>query len=491
MGNMGKFRRFAAIGMLLFLPGCYVNRAVIDPFGAAPDGSCTYWRPDCEATALKCEGEANCPDLPCEDYKLSLAEVLDIALVNSPQTAITWAEARQAAAEYALSQSTAFPTITFVHPYSHTRTAFLTSQVEQSQNITKEVLIINDQTTWGPRAKLAWTLLDFGQRRYTSYAARYALYYANFTHNQAIQTLVETTTLDYYQYLYQVKLLEANEANLADAEVTLDAAELGLRQGVKNVSDVLQARTQALLAEITLSEQRKAVNDTYATLLNTLGLPANATISLDKLPFIDPENANLPPLGEYLDQALQCRPDLLASRANVSSTEMSLKAAKRQWVPVVDYNLDIGRTYFGVGLHDNYDYTSIIEVSMPIFTGFHIRNSVRQARAKVEQADAELRQTELTVVEEVTTAHYNVGVAFTTLKAAIKYLKTAQEQYLVAISQYRAGVNTILDVVSAQSSLFDARAKQAEAVKQWFNTFATLTYATGLISSNIEDYPCE
>ncbi len=179
------------------------------------------------------------------------------------------------------------------------------------------------------------------------------------------------------------------------------------------------------------------------------------------------------------------RPDLLAARASVVSTEKKLTAASKAWLPTLDYSLDIGRTYFSGGFHDEYDYTSTFTVSMPLFTGFHIRNSIRLQEANLEEARANARGVELEVIKSVATAHFNISVAFNTLKAANEFLEASAEQYQVASSQYRAGVNTILDLVSAQTALFDARSKQASAIREWLNALATLTFSVGVISYNI------
>jgi len=466
--------------LLVTLAGCYVNKAMVDPFSYAAEGACCYWVPDQKGEELACKEVESCPDLPCEDYKLSLAEVLDIALVNNTTTQISWARARQAAAEYGQSQAPAFPEISADIHHTHSRTTFLASQVELEFGA--QSLIVSDQSIWGPQAHVTYTIFDFGERRYTSEAARYALYYADYTHNDAVQSVLEQITVDYYDTLYQKKLLEAKEADLANALETLAAAELALEKGVKSIADVLQARTQALSAEIALSEQHKTQNTSEATLLDDMGLPSNAPISLETLPLIEPTSAQLDPLDDFLDSAFHCRPDLLASRASLRSAEKSLKAAKRQWLPQLDYSLDIGRNYFEGGKHDDYNYTSTFSVSMPIFTGFYIRNTIKQNKAKVEEAKATLKQAELAVIKDVTTSHYNVGVAFETLNAANRFLISANEQYKIAMAQYRAGINTILDVVSAQSSLFDARAQQAQATREWFTALATLAYSAGIIT---------
>ena len=50
---------------------------------------------------------------------------------------------------------------------------------------------------------------------------------------------------------------------------------------------------------------------------------------------------------------------------------------------------------------------------------------------------------------------------------------------IIALSNYKAGTNTILDVLSAQSSLADSRAKKAQATRDWYSSLANLSYSTG------------
>ncbi len=476
------------MGALILLSGCWVNRASYDPFSYAPTSPSCKWNPDKCAEALKnpsgCEDV--CPeDLPPEEHRYSLAELIDIGLCNSPATQISWAGARQAAAQYGLSQSTAFPDIgaEFFHTFS--RTSYLARQVDQF--VAREAVIINEQGHYGPTLLLSYTLFDFGQRRATSEAARYLLYFADYTHNRSIQTLLEIVTLDYYVTLYQEQLLEAFEADLIDAQETLDAAELGLREGVKDVSDMLQARTQMLQVNLRLEQQKENLNNSQSQLLNDIGLSAICKILLAKMPKVDLKAAELASLDEYLACALQARPDLLANRAAVASNKQSLKAAQSDWLPKLDYSLDLGRTYWDVGLNDRYHYTSTLTLSMPLFKGFWYRNQIKNATAGVELSEGQLRQTEVEVIKEVSDAHFNVAVAKQILLSAGALLASAKEQYKVSKAQYRQGINTILDLITSQAALFDARAVLANALQQWFTSLATLSYSAGIISRQPED----
>ena len=458
------------------LSGCYVNHALVDPWSVSPLSSAGYWTPP-EAAKKQAAPVSELPEVPEGPTPLSLAEAIDIGLKNNAQTKLTWAEARAAAAQYAQTQSAALPTLDGQYTLTRFR-EFVTFN-----NKTEAFF----QTQWGPQVSLSYVIFDFGQRRATSEAARMALYFSDWTHNRAIQTAINTITNDYYGYLYQVQLLDALEADVENAQVTLDDANAGLSTGVKTVSDTLLATTQLLQKQTQFTAQQQNVKNSYAQLLTDMGVPANTEVTLQDLPEATTEQDMRQDLNALLSEALQQRADLLAAEANVRSKQESIRAARRQFYPTLQYNFDIGRTNFNGGFNDNYNFQGTLALTFPIFSGFNLDNNVRAAEAQKEAAEAQLLQTQLTVIENITTAHYNVKIAAETLELARSYLKAAEEQLRVAVSQYKAGTNTILDVVTAQTSVADARAQKAQAVQQWFSSLANLTYAVGAMKISTQN----
>jgi outer membrane protein len=471
--------------LMLICDGCYVNHAVVDPYSYGPPSSSDFWTPPAKMQ----NPQAKLPDkpvIPDGDNPVSLAELLDIALINNTNTRQTWAQAREAAAQYGQSQSTAFPSLTGSYTFERIRQgSYFTSSgndVQSGQSGPTQAVFITLNNQWGPQLALSYTIFDFGQRRATSEAARQALYFADYTHNRAIETLIQTITNDYYNYLYQQQLQDAYQANVQTAQTTLDAADLGFQTGVNDVSDVLQARTQLLQNEMQYVGQKQQVQNSFADLLNDMGIPANMDFSVVPMPTDLPPEEQFPHTDDLIVVALENRPDYLAAKANAESKRQSLKAAKRQLWPTINYNLNFGRTNYTGGLTDKYDYTSAFSLNLPIFSGYYYLNNIKIAQANLEQAQAELEQTELDVVRDITTYRYNVKIAYETLRYAKNYLAAADEQYRVALAEYKAGTTSILDVVSAQSSLADARAQQANAIQGWYSSLANLTYAIGIAS---------
>lgn len=444
----------------------------MSPWDYAPSKPSTTWTPPKTPSKMNPDG----PELPNQNEPYTLAELVDLALRNSPKTQQTWSQARLAAAQYGQSQSKAFPTLTNATNYTRSK------QGSESTGILYVVFL----SEWSTEFTLAYTVFDCGQQKATSEAAREALYQADWTHNRAIQTAINAVTNDYYNYLYQKELLYSYNEDIKTAQTTLDAATEGLKMGVKSISDTLQAKTKLLQNQLQQAAQVQQVEIAFATLLNDMGLPANTPLQVVSLPNPSPTDDTLASVEDLLDTALQQRADLLAARANLKSMEKSLTAAYRQYMPTISYNLTFGQTVFD-GITDKLDYSSAITLNVPIFSGFSQQNGVRIAQANKEQAEAQLRQAEMQVYQDISTAQSNVRVSFETLKYSDAYLQAAAKQYQVSINQYRAGTTTILDVVSAQSSLADARAKKASAVQQWYTSVATLAYATGTLSPPTEE----
>ena len=455
----------SAIVTSLFLSGCYINHAILDPYGAAPLSKDKFWT--APERAKKTTGYTQ--EIPDDQSPLTLGEIIDIALKNNTQTWQTWAEARTAAASYAQTQSPALPQFDG---------QFLVNRMRYSVTFNNNIETFL-QSQWGPGLNISYLIFDFGQQKATSEAARQALYFADWTHNRMIQTVIDTVTNDYYNYLYQKQLLIAYKADVESALLVLDEANLGFQTGVRDVSDVLQARTQLLHYQTLYVNQEQFVNTSYATLLTDMGIAASTTLKFTDLPEDLPCEMAEENIDQILDYAMEKRADLLAAESNYRAADQTVVATVRALFPKLNYNFDFGRTYFSGGVNDDYYFNSLFNLSFPIFHGFNLQNAIRKARAQREQAEAQLRQAQLQVIEDVTTAHFDVKVAFEALGFAQKFLDAAEEQFKVAIAQYRQGTNDILNVSNAESAVADARAQKAKAIQQWFTSIANLAYASG------------
>ena len=485
------------LSILLICPILFVGcaRDARDPFELAPSTPYASWTP---MKGNNLVSSKYCRTMLPPSFgtaALSLAELLDIALQNNPTTKQTWAMARAAAAEYGVSLSPFFPNVQFSSFYFRQKAGFPQTGVPTASPGTPTTLSAGGVgvntvtesyfTEAGPDVILSYTLFDFGQRTAASLAAREALYYADLTHNQQIQTVLQTVMSDYYNYLYQLAVLKADQANLENAEMALDAANEKFGLGLAALGDVAQERTQFLQSKINLTTQKQAVENAFAQLAVDLGLPANVPFKVQPLP----DQIIADPLLEDVDtlvaEAQYQRQDVLAAQSNYKSKEASLLQAQRAVLPVLNSQLSTGRYWFNGGLVEPENHwTAVVSLSFPIFSGYLYKNQIKNAEANVELSKAQLMQTELTLIQNVTTAHMGVKTAATNLTDSEEYLKAAELEFNIALTSYKVGTMTILDVLQAQSSLADARSKKAGAQKNWFLSLADIAYATGSLCAS-------
>jgi outer membrane protein len=479
MSNTLKLIKLSAIVLFLIMTSCVDYKGLVDPYSKAPASKTSIWQnPSKKETPFT---KATIPN-ELKDKKLTLAELLDIGLINNPITYKTWAMARSAASSYASTLSSYFPEADLIGTYTREKESVYSSGIFGH---TKPVHYY--QTIITPEASLSYTIFDFGLRKSTSAAALQTFYYAGFIHNQQLQAVTRTIMDDYYNYQYQKQLMVANEADLENARMSLDSAQQKFIAGIASVGDVTQAKTKYLEMKLQLISQENVVKTTFANLAKDLGLDANNFFDVQEFPKEILTNMQIESIDSLVFTAQTQRQDYLAMQSQISAKEELVKQAKAESLPLLTTDFDIGRNYYNGNVNDDYHFTLGFKISFPLFRGFYFKNKEKQAQANLEQAMSSLTQTKLTIIGQITIAHNDVLSAKDTMKCSEEYLKEAKKRFDIALASYKAGTVTILDVIAAQSSLADARAQKVKAEKDWFASLSNLAYATGSLSIPLEN----
>ena len=475
-----KWLRYLFVLSLLFVCVSCDIKGANEPYSYAPQTSHSIWQPPAKAQrrliTQDLEREVEDYHQFSKDSPLTLAEIIDISLAKNPNTKESWALARVSAAEYGQSLKDYFILAEVDGNYTRSRSAEFTQ--------TQRVILY--ETQYGGDLELTYRILDFGQTRMSSEAALQSLFNADWSHNSQIQQTIQSMMTDYYNYLYQKQLLFSTEQDVINAKVSLDATEEKFRQGLADVSDIVQAKTSYLQQKLSIVNQKQNLHNAYTQLVNNMGLPADGVYYFEAYPEkINP--INLETLDKLIVKANENRPDLLATEATVKSNEATFKAARLKKFPVITGEFDIGRKYYQHGLNDTYDFSAQVNLTFPLFQGFYIENTIKVARAKLESAEAELEQVKLSIIQEVSNYRSDVSYAQESIEYAKAYLDSAEEDYKVNLKKYKVGTGTIVDLINAQTAVADARSRLAQAQNNWYTSIANLAYATGILFPPAKD----
>jgi outer membrane protein TolC len=395
---------------------------------------------------------------------ISLANIVDVALSNNPTTRIAWLEARAAEAALGSERASYFPQIDVLGGATRSRSAAPGAAAV---------------TTINPSLALTYLLFDFGGHDAQVEQARQTLIAADFAHNAAIQDVVLRVQQAYYTLLDAKALLAAQESTLNERQANLDAAEARHHAGVATIADVLQARTafsQARLVAETIGGNLRTIEGRLAT---TMGLPATTQFEIGALPLDIPAQQVSDDVGRLIADAVRGRPELGAARAFAARARARVKEVQAQGRPTLNAVASVGQTFLNGFDTRTTPYSAGIALRFPLFTGWRNTYDLRRAETEVQIANEDLRGLEQQVGLEVWTSYFALQTATQRLATSRDLLASAQESANVAAERYRAGVGNIIDLLTAEAALENARALEVQARTDWFVTVAQLAHDTG------------
>ncbi|MEI6562971.1 MAG: TolC family protein [bacterium] len=408
---------------------------------------------------------------------LTLFELADLALQNNAATRRAWHEARAASEQVRFTEGYFIPNLTAGVGMTRVTTAAHPDSFDQNS------------LTYGPGLQLSYLVCNFGGGR--SAAVEQALqtvYAANFAFNQAVQDTLLSAQLAYYNVISAQAGVETAATNSLDARVILDAATERRNAGVGVDLDVLQARTiydQSLYALASAQGQQQIG---WGLLAQAVGLPADTQLQIAMPATNMPASLSKTDLRRFIDAALARRPDLSALRSTLAAREAAIKVANATRWPSLYLNGSVARDYYELyGLNNraaaanDWAYTGGLSLKWNLFDGFQTLSSKRIAEAQAEAMRAQVKLVELGASAEIWSRFQNYETALHKYDFSLSALTSATAAWQLALDSYKAGVKSILDVLTAETQLAQARGQHIVARQDVFTALAQLAHATGAI----------
>ncbi len=414
------------------------------------------------------------PDIPADLQKpgqaWKLADMVTVGLANNPQTRAAWNAARAASAAVSIAKGDYLPAVNLLLPANASKLAFAGGK------------FIIQQKTLTPQASLSWLLYDFGGREADIQSAKRALEAANWNENAVFQGVILQVESAYFRYLSAKAVVQAQEANRQGAQANYEAANIRHQAGLATIADVLQAKTALSTIDLNLVTTRGLIDTLHGSLANAMGL--SATTPFD----VAVEIPAILPLAEVAKQVDLCikeaearRPDLAAARALALQADAGVRKARSTFFPSFSLTGGLGRTFYEGLPTSNPYYTLSVNVNLAFLFGlqqYGVLEAKAQAEAARDQAAALGRGIEL----QVWTDYYGLKTAEQRIANSQDLLESAQASYDVALGRYKSGVGSILDLLTAQDTLENARVQNVLAKADWFLTLVQFTFDTGVLA---------
>ena len=397
---------------------------------------------------------------------LNLADVVDLALCNNPQTRSLWASARVQAANVGVGMSAYLPTLSAQAATSRNRSNASGSAINYS----------------GRSASLSasYLLFDFGGRSATLENAKQLLVAANATRDATLQSNFLAAVQSYYALLSARANVDALLVAEASAKESLAAAEARYQAGIATPADKLQAQTALSQARLNLITAQGSARSAQGSLANIMGFDASQPFSLQPLPESTPDPVTEQDIGQLIADARRNRPDLQAAEAQIKAAEAQLTATRATGLPTLTLGATTG-TQKITGSPSTNSSSIGVTLSVPLFTGYRNTYQNRAAEMQVEGKVAARDLLANQIALDVWKAYQTLLTNSQSLLAASDLVASAEQSERMTLGRYKAGVAnmSILDVLNAQSTLASARQQRVAALYNFQASRLALAQAIG------------
>ena len=437
---------------------------------------------DCAAHAAIKESVAGID--PSHPY--TLAELIDIAEENNPRTHILWERAKQRAEALGVEKAAYFPVLSGVAAFGDLR-----SIVPFPKPLAPRGYVITEVPIAQPEVTLQYLIFDFGGRegRIDEAAAQKIAAGANFI--GANQQVAFGAASAYYGLLTAQERLEAARQTLKTAQTTQDAAEDRLDHGRATMPDVLNARAETAQAHFDLESADGDEKIARVKLTEAIGVDPSPDILVDAqrdTPL--PQSLSLS-IDALIDRAMKNRPDLQAVAAEIQAADGAIRQAKAAYRPQIGLTASAAQTSIwptaDVGTFGNASeptWSVSLGVEWRLWDGGARKNALAIAQSKRREALDQMTEFRDQATREVWTAYISFRTAVRKEQAAEALLDSANSSYSASLDAYQYGVKNLVDVLTAEKQLAQARLSSVSARSQLFLQGVNLEFVTGNLLRN-------
>jgi outer membrane protein TolC len=330
------------------------------------------------------------------------------------------------------------------------------------------------------RARLQQTIFSLSALR-NYQAGRAGVRTAQFEEGIAREQVATATALTYLETMRADRSVVAAQANVTLGQTLLKLAQDQRDAGIATGVDVTRAETRLAQEQVRLSRAQTDAETSRLQLQRIVGLPLGSSFTLtDPLRFsVD----TLPAIETAVASAEDIRGEVRAAQAQVTVNKLETGAARAEQLPSLEFLGDYGVSGITPVTSALPTRRYAIQLNVPIFNGGLTRGRIQVASSREQQAQLQLASVRGQVEEDVRLAYAGLRTTADTVRAADLAASLAERELEMARDRFRAGVGDNIELVTAQTTLANARLDQVSALAVYNGARLNLAAALGRAQS--------
>ncbi|WP_028603906.1 TolC family outer membrane protein [Ottowia thiooxydans] len=285
------------------------------------------------------------------------------------------------------------------------------------------------------------------------------------------QDLIIRLSQAYFDVLGAQDSLTFVRALKASVAEQLESAKRNFDVGNATITDSREAQARF---DLIRAQEIAAENDQHVKqlaldqLVGRVGVTPKALAQPIQLPPLSP-----PDINAWVALATEQHPAVMQARLALDVARLETAKAKTGHLPTVDLQANVGLTHYpkgnpAIAAAPSSDYRNRVAgvgvvLNWPLFAGFSVQNRIRETLALEDKARSDLDNAQRAWAQATRAAFFGVQSGagqVMALEAAEKSSQTALEANLLG---YQVGVRINIDVLNAQSQLYQTKRDLAKA----------------------------
>ena len=283
----------------------------------------------------------------------------------------------------------------------------------------------------------------------------------------AEQDLIVRVAQGYFDLLGAQDNLDFVKAQKAAVAEQLASAKRNFEVGTATITDTREAQARF---DLVIAQEIAAENDLR---VKQLALD-NLTGQTSAAPWPLKSGAALPEpaqtgIEQWVASAEAENPAVRQARIGLEVARLEVEKARASEKPTLDAVAGLNRTLNVGGNNSNAATSHVngasigVNFNLPLFAGFALQNRLKETRALEDKARADLDNASRSAAQATRVAYLGVVSGQGQVKAYEAAQASSQSLLEATRLGYQVGVRINLDVLNAQSQLFDTKARLAKA----------------------------
>lgn len=341
----------------------------------------------------------------------------------------------------------------------------------------KETAITNRQTL---SLDLSWEVDVWGRLADQSRAAEATTQARELDYQAAANSLAGRTIQRWIDISLRQQIIQTEQHWVQSLQSTEEVITERYRSGLSDsngLADLETARAATARIRASLAARGQVQRDAYRQLAALQGLAGSIDLPV---PQLIPDIENPPP--RFPAEMIANRPDLQASYQQILAADAQAAVAHKQLLPRFSLSASLSQTRPDLNdlLSGSHAWSLLGRLTAPLFNAGRLKAGAEIAELQAERSYLAYQQTLLNALNEVESALGQEAVLAEQqqhLRAALQHSEVSLAHYQ---ARYRDGLNTILDLLTAKQSAFNARIQLLQTQQARLTNRITLGLALGM-----------